>query len=933
MNNLIRRTIHPEVRLLDEKQGLVEYVASTETLDSYSEIIRADGWKFDDFQKNAPFVDSHNYNSIDCILGRVVDFTVRNRRLVETVKWAIDVPENVTAQKGFAMTAAGYLKAVSVGFMPVNYVTPFDRNLDDWRKVCEEMKLDPEDTRCRCIYVEQQQKELSACVIGANADAVAIEKSYEAGILSDSDVALFSKRSTKFAQLFEQRNQSSRSYSFAPSPKPNAVAECIKALGGKPTAPPASEPQAPLMKKTEQIPNYDSILMSSKPVLDGMEMARRDGNLTELENAVRRVFESDAREKRSSFGDPVERYLEADPERRYFWNGFARKLGGGLKIDSPEYRALQNMQQRAVSGLNMQDTFGAGLLLAVPIANEVYDLLLHYGAYKYLGLRKMVGQYTLFPKATAFPNAIFITPTQQGKTTIPYDTSLAGMALCPTANTIAAIIQASRAWLDDEKVDLAYVILSKFVQGVAARIDFGAFQGNGQDDQNNGMTKGIFFDPAIASIGAPSGSNTISSLQCISGDDFTLNTYFFVPDGKGWFQLTRGQVILFIDFRSLRILGWALEPRKSYSSLTIRSLCTHILGEFGVPEILYFERGMWKSATLLKGKTDPFDFTEISQGLREFGVKFIHAIRPRTKAVERVGGMFQDIAEAEPGYCGRDERRDAPESLRRQMAEVEARKVHPSKYFYSFNQWNRRLGQLVDQYNTEPQQGHVLAGMSPDQAFEAHMDKNNPPMQFSAGLRYLLAHDKRLARVTLNGVTLQIGKQKFNYRGREIAHLVGREVLAWFDPENPESIVVTNTDRTNPICVARSENPSALESLVAPESGTLGRELARIEGQASYMKTRFNVVKAKFPLPQRQLLAAAQVMELGEQIETRKSAVTARTVESRRRTAANKNKARRLDIPTVLVGDDEQSRRALELLSDAPRRTPGEVEIAEDSKP
>ena len=369
----------------------------------------------------------------------------------------------------------------------------------------------------------------------------------------------------------------------------------------------------------------------------------------------------------------------------------------------------------------------------------------------------------------------------------------------------------------------------------------------------------------------------ISSLQCISGDDFTLNTYFYVPDGNGWFQLTRGQVILFIDFRSLRILGWALEPRKSYSSLTIRSLCSHVFGEFGVPEILYFERGMWKSATLLKGKTDPFDFTEISQGLREFGVKFIHAIRPRTKAIERVGGMFQDIAEAEPGYCGRDERRDAPESLRRQMAEVEARKVHPSKFFYSLDQWNGRLGQLVDQYNGETQQGHVLAGMSPDQAFETHMDQHNPPLQFSAGLRYLLAHDKRLARVTLNGVTIQVGKQKFNYRGREIAHLVSREVLAWFDPENTESIVVTNQDRTNPICVARSENPSALESLVAPESGTLARELARIEGQASYMKTRFTVVKAKFPLPQRQLLAAAQVVELGDQIAAQKGEQAQRT--------------------------------------------------------
>ena len=358
----------------------------------------------------------------------------------------------------------------------------------------------------------------------------------------------------------------------------------------------------------------------------------------------------------------------------------------------------------------------------------------------------------------------------------------------------------------------------------------------------------------------------ISSLQCISGDDFTLNTYFFVPDGKGWFQLTRGQVILFIDFRSLRILGWALEPRKSYSSLTIRSLCTHVFGEYGVPEILYFERGLWKSATLLKGKTDPFDFTEISQGLREFNIKFIHAIRPRTKVVERIGGMFQDIAEAEPGYCGRDERRDAPESLRRQMAEVEARKVHPSKYFYDLDQWDCRIGQLVDQYNGEIQKGHILAGMSPDQAFEKYLSRDNPPMQFGAGLRYLLAHDKRVEHVTLNGVSFQVGKQKFNYRGQEIAHLVGRHVMVWFDPENPETIVVTNPDRSNPICVARSENPNALESLIAPESGTLGRELSRIERQASHMKTRFNVVKAKFPLPQRQLLAAAQAMELGQQI-------------------------------------------------------------------
>ncbi len=396
----------------------------------------------------------------------------------------------------------------------------------------------------------------------------------------------------------------------------------------------------------------------------------------------------------------------------------------------------------------------------------------------------------------------------------------------------------------------------------------------------------------------------ISSLQCVSGDDFTMNTYFYVPDGNGWFELTRGQVILFIDFRSSRILGWALEPRRSYSSLTIRSLCTHVFGEFGVPQVLYFERGMWKSATLLKGKTDPFTIAEISQGLREFGITFKHAIRPRTKTVERIGGLFQNIAEAEPGYCGRDERRDAPESLRPQMAEVEARKVHPSKYFYSFAQWHQRIGQLVEQYNTEAQEGHMLAGMSPDQAFEAHVDRTNPPLQFSAGLRYLLAHDKRTARVTLNGVTIQIGKQKFNYKGREIAHLVGRDVLAWFDPEDTETIVVTNPDRTNPICVARSQNPNALESVIDPAAGTLACELARVADQASYMKTRFTVVKAKFPLPQRQILAAAQAVELGEEITAQKAKIT----ETQQRQRRQRSQAQRFLQDTGIAVPDRAGR-------------------------
>ena len=94
--NPTRRLLYPTARVLDAKQGLVEYVASNETLDSYREVIRVAGWRFTLFEKNAPFVDSHQYETLKTLLGQVVDFSLTKTNgkpaLVETVRWAIDVP-------------------------------------------------------------------------------------------------------------------------------------------------------------------------------------------------------------------------------------------------------------------------------------------------------------------------------------------------------------------------------------------------------------------------------------------------------------------------------------------------------------------------------------------------------------------------------------------------------------------------------------------------------------------------------------------------------------------------------------------------------------------------------------------------------------------------------------------------------------------------
>jgi hypothetical protein len=408
----------------------------------------------------------------------------------------------------------------------------------------------------------------------------------------------------------------------------------------------------------------------------------------------------------------------------------------------------------------------------------------------------------------------------------------------------------------------------------------------------------------------------IASRKCMVADDFTMPVYFLIPDGSGWFNLTRGQVLIFIDFRSLKVLGWSLQPDRNYSSLTIRSLCTHVFGEpdNGVPEVLQFERGIWESSKLLKGdKQAALEFSEVAQGLREFGIKFIHSIRPRSKTVERVGGLLQDLMEAEPGYCGRDERKDAPESLRKRMAAVQARKAGSLDHFYTFDQWNMRLGEIIEQYNSTRQQGRILDNICPDEAFAKFADPNDPPMELSGAIRYLLAHDKRPARVTLNGVTIQVGKKKFNYKGREIAHLVEKDVLAWFDPENPEILVVTDMNRENPICVARSTEPSALECLTDPQSETLARELKRVEEQASYMKTRFNVLKSKFPLPRRETFVNSKTLQLGTEIEEQKSRIKSEQAQGQkiRKLARNLN----MSVPEGATRRPETA-PALERLAD-----------------
>jgi len=187
----IRRTLNTETKVLDEKLGLVEYMASDATIDSAREVVMADGWDFGKFAKNSPFVDSHNYSSIEKLIGKITDWRVENnKQLILTAQWAKDIPGTL-GEIGWKLTVGGFLKAVSVGFWPLQVVTKWDQDATGYRNALKRAGYVEADN-ITVVYLKQELVELSACILGANPNAVA--RAYKAGALSDSDLEIISAK-------------------------------------------------------------------------------------------------------------------------------------------------------------------------------------------------------------------------------------------------------------------------------------------------------------------------------------------------------------------------------------------------------------------------------------------------------------------------------------------------------------------------------------------------------------------------------------------------------------------------------------------------------------------------------------------------------------------------------------------------------------------
>ena len=133
--------------------AVIEFVASDATCDRYEEIIEPTGWELENYRKNPVFLNAHRNGDVMSVLGRALITEVRDGCLVQRVEFAVNA--NPVAKVAYDLYRGGFLRAVSVGFIP---------------KVWENGKA---ESGFRRRYIRQELVEVSAVGVPANPNALA----------------------------------------------------------------------------------------------------------------------------------------------------------------------------------------------------------------------------------------------------------------------------------------------------------------------------------------------------------------------------------------------------------------------------------------------------------------------------------------------------------------------------------------------------------------------------------------------------------------------------------------------------------------------------------------------------------------------------------------------------------------------------------------
>lgn len=160
-----------KARAQDAKPRSYEFVANEESRDRSGDIIKVAGWDLANFKRN-PIALVDHYAATQCIVGSVTNMVKATEekppRLYETIVFP-DEGVSEVADVNERLVAAGLLRTVSVGFLPIKVSWP---ESDEER---EKLGVG----RYGCLYEKQEQLELSIVAIPCHPNATLTGKALD----------------------------------------------------------------------------------------------------------------------------------------------------------------------------------------------------------------------------------------------------------------------------------------------------------------------------------------------------------------------------------------------------------------------------------------------------------------------------------------------------------------------------------------------------------------------------------------------------------------------------------------------------------------------------------------------------------------------------------------------------------------------------------
>jgi hypothetical protein len=444
-------------------------------------------------------------------------------------------------------------------------------------------------------------------------------------------------------------------------------------------------------------------------------------------------------------------------------------------------------------------------------------------------------------------------------------------------------------------------------------------------------------------------------------DDVTSNIEVACKNPDGSTSLILPQIIAVMDSASRKWVGWSISNDKAPTADLVCDAALDGFRKNNIPKQLWVENGwVFGRSLLINGKEDDQGRTVVA-GLAQYGCTVHHfgKMNPQAKAeLERSFEAIQRLMEKYPGYTGRHQMIDAPEEFKREQRLINSGKVEATKFRCTLEEFKDKvMPKLISEYNSTPQHGH-LKGLSPNEAFLALANQNDPPIEYDPKLEWIFSNEKNIVTVETGGVRFshRSSRRIIRVRGGRLVNMVGKEIWAFVERKDPSMVTFMNLNFADPFTMEVCQTPSARERSMAPGSRVLSAEIGKIREHERAVTDEYNRLLEQHGNPRRKLLdeirnqSAPEISSTitdgvrrvvvmngrlaasAEQMEQQREEIREAKNQKIRRTAANKTKARRNGIPTIMAAENENFERAVELLAGSLNKMPGKVETTEGAE-